>query len=60
MINKFYDNFLNFFNNPNSLKDLIEIKNYYDKNNLTKQSKVFEDIIENVKFENNSSNFISR
>lgn len=60
MINKFYDSFLNFFNNPNSLKDLIEIKNYYDKNNLTKQSKIFEDIIENVKFENNSSNFISR
>lgn len=59
MINKFYDNFLNFFNNPNSLKDLIEIKNYYNKNNLNKQSTVFDDIINNIKNENNSSNIIS-
>jgi hypothetical protein len=58
MIDKFYENFLNLFNNPNSLKDLNEIKNYYNKNKFIKQSKVFENIIENVKLENYSSNTI--
>jgi len=59
MIEKFYNNLLSFFNNPNSLKDLIEIKKYYDKNNLKEHSKIFEEIIKNVEHENNSSNFIS-
>jgi len=59
MIEKFYESFFNLFNNPNSLKDLIEIKNYYEKNKLNAHADVFKDIIENAKIENNSSNFIS-
>lgn len=58
MINNFYNNLINLFNNPFSLKDLSEIKDYYEKNNLKKHADVFNKIIENNKIENNSSNIV--
>lgn len=60
MIDKFYNNLINFFNNPFSLKDLSDIKNYYEKNNLKNHADIFDKIIaENKKIESNSSNIIS-
>lgn len=60
MIDKFYNNLINFFNNPFSLKDLSDIKYYYEKNNLKTHADIFDKIIaENKKIESNSSNIIS-
>lgn len=60
MIKNFYNNLINLFNNPYSLKDLSEIKDYYEKNNLKNHANIFNQIIENNKIETNSSNTISR
>ena len=60
MIKNFYNNLINLFNNPFSLKDLSEIRDYYEKNNLKNHANIFSQIIiENNKVENNRSNIIS-
>jgi hypothetical protein len=60
MIKNFYNNLINLFNNPFSLKDLSEIRDYYEKKNLKNHANIFNQIIiENNKVENNSSNIIS-
>lgn len=60
MIKNFYNNLINVFNNPFSLKDLSEIRDYYEKNNLKNHANIFNQIIvENNKVENNRSNIIS-
>jgi len=60
MTKNFYNNLINLFNNPFSLKDLSEIRDYYEKNNLKNHANIFNQIIiENNKVENNRSNIIS-
>ena len=60
MIKNFYNNLINLFNNPFSLKDLSEIRDYYEKNNLKNHANIFNQIIiDNNKVENNRSNIIS-
>ena len=59
MIKNFYNNLINLFNNPFSLKDLSEIRDYYEKNNLKNHANIFNQIIvENNKVENNCINII--
>ncbi len=59
MIKNFYNNLINLFNNPFSLKDLSEIRDYYEKNNLKNHANIFNQIIvENNKVENNCGNII--
>lgn len=59
MIKNFYNNLINLFNNPFSLKDLSEIRDYYEENNLKNHANIFNQIIvENNKVENNCGNII--
>lgn len=59
MLDKFYTNFLNFFYNPKSLKEIIEIKNYYKEKKLLNKEEVFKEIENANKVENINNNFVS-
>lgn len=56
MSDKFYLNMLNFFYNPNSIKDIIEITKYYNDKNYFKKAEIFKEIENANKFENISNN----
>lgn len=59
MLDNFYTNFLNFFYNPKSLKEIIEIKNYYKEKNFLSKEEVFKEIENANKVENINDNFVS-
>jgi hypothetical protein len=59
MLDNFYTNFLNFFYNPKSLKEIIEIKNYYKEKKLLNKEEVFKEIENANKVENINNNFVS-
>ena len=59
MLDDFYTNFLNFFYNPKSLKEIIEIKNYYKEKNFLSKEEVFKEIENANKVENINDNFVS-
>ncbi len=56
MSDKFYLNFLNFFSNPNSFKDIVEIKKYYNEKNHFKKAEIFKEIESANKLEDISNN----
>jgi hypothetical protein len=58
-INNFYSNFLNFFLNPTSTKDIIEIRNYYKEEKHFEKAEIFKEIENANKIENISNNFVN-
>lgn len=59
MLDNFYNNFLSFFYNPKSLKEINEIKNYYKEKKLLSKEEVFKEIENANKVENFNDNFVS-
>ena len=59
MLDDFYNNFLNFFYNPKSLKEINEIKNYYKNKKLLNKEEVFKEIENANKVESINNNFVS-
>ena len=59
MLDDFYNNFLNFFYNPKSLKEITEIKNYYKNKKLLNKEEVFKEIENANKVESINNNFVS-